>query len=144
MNSAWTGPVLLFDGECALCARVVRMLRALDHHQRLRFAPLQSSAAQRYLIEQGLPTSDFDSLVYVPEWGQPKAEPLFRTDGALAALAAVGGIGRMLATLRVLPRGWRDGGYRLVARWRYRLFGQASAGALEKLRRGGGFLAADD
>jgi len=119
------GPVLLFDGECGLCNRCVRLLLRLDREGRLRFAPLQSPAAQAYLRVQGLPTEDFDSLVFVPDWSRRDgAGFLRRTDGVIAALRAVGGLARGLAgVLAVFPAAWRDAGYWVVARWRYRIFG---------------------
>jgi predicted DCC family thiol-disulfide oxidoreductase YuxK len=119
------GPVLLFDGECGLCHRVVRLLLRLDGRGVLRFAPLQGPAAQAFLHAHGLPTADFSTLVFVPGRGQ-RAGPdfLLRTDGVAAALRQCGRAGRMLAALlQVIPRGLRDAGYRLVARWRYRIFG---------------------
>lgn len=120
----WAGPVLFFDGECGLCHRLVRLLLWLDRAGRLRYAPLQGPAAQAYLRSQGLPTEDFDSLVFVPSWAE-RSRPAYqlRTDGALAALRVCGGVGRVVAWLRVLPRSWRDAGYQVIARWRYRLFG---------------------
>jgi predicted DCC family thiol-disulfide oxidoreductase YuxK len=124
-TSAKAGPVLFFDGDCGLCNRVVRVLLRLDRRGVLRFAPLQGPAAQSYLRSHGLPTADFDSLVFVRDWSaRDRPEFLLRTDGALAAARAVGGIGRALAWLRVLPASWRDAGYRLIARWRYRIMGR--------------------
>jgi len=120
-----TGPVLLFDGECGLCQRVVRRLLRLDHRARLRFAPLQGPAAQAFLRTHGLPATDFDSLVFVPDWaGRDSPEFKLRTAGAIAALRVCGGVGRVLAGgLAMFPAAWRDAGYRLVARWRHRVFG---------------------
>jgi predicted DCC family thiol-disulfide oxidoreductase YuxK len=118
-------PVLLFDGECGLCNRVVRLLLRLDRHGRLRFASLQGPAAQEFLRAHGLPVEDFSTLVFVPDWIL-RAEKTFllRTDGAIAALRACGSPGRLLATmLAVVPRRLRDAGYKLVARTRYRIFG---------------------
>jgi len=119
------GPVLLFDGECGLCQRIVRLLLRLDREATLRFAPLQGPAAQGFLRRHGLPVEDFDSLVLVPDWAErDQPEFLLRTDGAIAALRACGSTGRMLAgTLAILPASWRDAGYRVVARWRFRIFG---------------------
>lgn len=123
--SAAPQPVLLYDGECGLCNWCVRRLLRWDRAGRLRFAPLQGEPAQAYLRAHGLPERDFDSLVFVPDWNQPMAAlPLLRTDGALAACAAAGGPGRILTALRVLPRGFRDACYRMVARSRYALFGE--------------------
>jgi predicted DCC family thiol-disulfide oxidoreductase YuxK len=118
-------PVLLYDGDCGLCNRLVRLLLRSDRAGRLHYAPLQGAAAQGYLRAQGLPTEDFDSLVFIPDWEKPaQGAYLLRTDGALAAAAVVGGGWRMITWLRVLPGGLRDFGYRLVARFRYALFGQ--------------------
>lgn len=119
------GPVLFFDGECGLCNRIVRLLLRLDRRGALRFAPLQGVTAQAYLRAQGLPTEDFDSLVFVPDWGRREhPEFLLRTDGALAAARAIGGWGRVLSWARVLPKSWRDAAYKVIARWRYRLWGE--------------------
>jgi len=125
MKPADAMPVLLYDGKCGLCNGVVRLLLRTDHRGRLHFSPLQGSAAQAYLRQQGLPTTDFDTLVFVGNWNRPDASPpLLRTDGALAAAAEVGGGWRLITWLRVLPRGLRDPFYKLVARSRYALFGE--------------------
>jgi predicted DCC family thiol-disulfide oxidoreductase YuxK len=120
------GPVLLFDGECGLCNRCVRLLLRLDRRKVLHFAPLQSAAAQAYLRAHGLPTEDFDSLVFVRDWARrAETPPLLRTDGVLGALRQCNRFGRALAGLLALwPARWRDAGYKLVARWRYRIWGE--------------------
>ena len=118
-----SGPVLFFDGECGLCNRVVRWLLRVDRRGVLRFAPLQGPAAQDFLRRHGLPTDDFDSLVFVPDWSQRDHKNFsLRTDGVIAALRAAGATG-WAALLAPWPRAWRDAGYRFVARWRYRVFG---------------------
>jgi len=117
-------PVLLYDGACGLCNAVVRFLIREDSSARLRFAPLQGPPAQDYLRKRGLPTQDFGSLVYVPDWEKPESGPhRLRTDGVLAALYELGGVWRVLAWLRLLPAPLRDPVYKLVARTRYALFG---------------------
>ena len=117
--------MLLYDGECGLCNRVVRMLLRLDRRGRLSFAPLQGGPAQEFLRSHNLPARDFDSLVFVPDWasrGQPGY--LLRTEGIRAALRLCGAAGCLLSgALGLLPTACRDAGYRLVARWRYRVFG---------------------
>ncbi len=124
-SNAPSGPVLFFDGECGLCNRIVRLLLWLDRRAVMRFAPLQGPTAQAYLGQHGLPTEDFDSLVFVPEWARrDRPEFLLRTDGALAAARAVGGIGVAVAWGRVLPGAWRDAAYKVVARFRYRIWGE--------------------
>ncbi len=122
---AATQPVLLYDGECGLCNASVRLLLRTDRAARLKFAPLQSALAQSYLKKQGLPTADFDSLVFVPDWNtQETGAYRLRTDGALAAAATVGGGWKFITWLRIVPRGLRDFFYKLVAKSRYALFGE--------------------
>lgn len=125
---AWTGPVLLFDGECGLCAACVRWMIRRDRAGRLRFAPLQGAAAQGYLRVHGLPQENFDSMVFAPSWPDGAA-PLFRTDAALAAIHELGGgWSRALRWLRFVPARVRNLVYRLIARMRYRLTGPPAAG----------------
>lgn len=137
------GPVLLFDGECGLCQRLVRVLLRLDRDGRLRFAPLQGDAARGYLRGHGLPTEDFDTLIFIPDWGaRDRREFLVRTAGAIAALrAAGGGFARAAAgALALVPARMRDAGYRIVARWRYRLFGPWQPRPLERAEWSARFL----
>lgn len=137
-----TQPVLLYDGECGLCNAVVRFLLRRDRMGRLKFAPLQSAPAQAYLAAQGLPTTDFDSLVFVPDWNHPvRGAALLRTDGALAAFEELGGGWRVMAKLRVLPRGLRDPFYKVVAKTRYAIFGEYKPRPLPNPAWAGRFLA---
>ena len=120
------GPVLFFDGECGLCQRLVGLLLRLDRQGRLHFAPLQGTAAQGYLRTHGLPTKDFDTLIFVPEWARrDRPEHQVRTTGVIGALRSIGGTRAraLAAVLAVFPAALRDGGYKQVARWRYRIFG---------------------
>ena len=117
-------PVLLYDGACGLCQAVVRSILREDPTGRLRFAPLQGASAQAYLRAQGLPTRDFDSLVFVPDWNRPaRGAYRLRTDGIAAALDELGGVWRVASWGRIVPRRLRDPLYALVARTRYALFG---------------------
>ena len=136
------GPVLLFDGACGLCNRIVRLLLWIDRGGRLKFGPLQGPAAQRFLRANGLSTEGFDSLVFVPEWGGREGKGfLLRTDGVIAALRVVGGPAGILAgVLAVFPSQWRDAGYRWVARCRYRIFGRWRARPLARPEWGARFL----
>ena len=127
-------PVLLFDGTCGLCNRSVRLLLRMDQHARIHFAPLQSEPAQAYLRSQGLPTEDFDSMVFVPDWtNTSQGHYLLRTNGVVAALRVCGGLAKAMGTvLGIIPTSWRDAGYKVIARWRYRIWGEWQACPLPK------------
>lgn len=118
------GPVLLFDGVCTLCDASVRFVMRHDRAGRIRFASLQSAAAQPLLAGAGLDAQYLDSLVFVDEGGRVRvgAEAALavgeRLDAPWSALARAG---------RRLPRGLREAAYRWVARHRYRIFGRREA-----------------
>jgi predicted DCC family thiol-disulfide oxidoreductase YuxK len=119
-------PVLLFDGDCGLCAGWVRVLLGTRRAAALRFAPLQGRYGQEQLKRLGLPTEDFDSLVFLPRGARGPA--LRRTDGALAVLGELGGFWGLWARVGGwVPVAIRDGLYRCVARMRYLIFGRAGA-----------------
>lgn len=134
-----SGPVLFFDGECGLCTRLVRVLLRLDRLGRLRFAPLQGATAQSYLRRHGLPTEDFASLVFAPDWPRSEHAPALRTDGAIASLRAIGkpGLARLAS---FLPRSLRDALYRTVARNRLHLFPSGPVNPAADPRGEGRFL----
>ncbi len=115
-------PVLFYDGECGLCNAVVRWLLREDSAAVLRFAPLRGKTGQRTLQRFGLPTEEFDSILFLPDLGSD--QPRLRTGGVIGVLAALGGVWRVLAWLAwCVPGPLRDSAYKLVARVRYRVFG---------------------
>lgn len=116
------GPVLLFDGECGLCQAMVRFVLRRDARGRIRVAALQGETGQGLLRRAGLPTTDFDSLVFFP--GRSASGAALRTDGVAAVLGELSpGWGRLGRVIRWIPRPIRDAGYRVVARLRHRLVG---------------------
>jgi predicted DCC family thiol-disulfide oxidoreductase YuxK len=117
------GPVVLFDGLCHLCSAVVRFAIPRDPHARLRFAPLQSDAAERLL--EGLPARAVpipDSFVLV-EGGKLRV----RSSAAFRLVRYLAMPWPLLAAFVVVPRPLRDWAYDAVARRRYRWFGVRSA-----------------
>jgi predicted DCC family thiol-disulfide oxidoreductase YuxK len=124
-------PVLLYDGDCSLCNGVVRFMLRHDSRGLLHFAPLQSSPGQEFLRSRGLPTQDFDSLVFVTDWNdRERGAYLLRTTGALAAFSEIGGPWSAVSRLRVVPAVLRDGVYKLISRTRYAIFGKYRPRAL--------------
>ena len=115
------GPhVVFFDGVCGLCDRFVRFVVARDHQARFRFAPLQGRLAARELPPRGARPEDLDTLYVLTAGG----ELLSRSRAVLFVLRELGGLWRVVALARVLPRFFTDRAYDAVARVRYRLFGR--------------------
>lgn len=117
--------VVLYDGDCGLCARVVQFVLPRDRHDRFRFAALQSEFARAILIRHGMNTDDYDTFVLVEGPGTPGERLYLRSDAGLRVLAGLGGPWSLAAALRIVPRFIRDAVYDLVARNRIEMFGRA-------------------
>ena len=114
--------LVLFDGVCPLCNGFVQFVIARDPKGRFRFAPLQGEAARRACVAAGLdrPAGGTPDSVIVLQGGRMQV----RSDAVLTIAAGLPFPWRLLAVGRMLPRPVRDALYRLVARNRYRWFGQ--------------------
>lgn len=120
-------PVLLYDGECGLCAGSVQFI--LQHepaHRReaLRFAPLQGELGRQ--VRAGHPElAQVDSVVWyesVAGHGQVR----YHSAAGLAVLRHLGGFWGMLGALGwLVPRPLRDAVYRAIARRRFDLVAPA-------------------
>ena len=119
--------IVLYDGVCALCAGVVRFVLPRDRGGRFRFAAIQSGFAQEILARHGRSATALDTFCLVEGTGTPGERILDRSTAALALATALGGAWRLLAVFWIVPRPIRDLAYRLVARYRYRVFGRSEA-----------------
>jgi predicted DCC family thiol-disulfide oxidoreductase YuxK len=135
-----TQPILLFDGVCGLCNRLVQFLLKRDVHDRLRFASLQSKLAASLLTKHGLDANDLDTVYLVVDHGETSERVLARSDAILYALDQLGGIWKLAAAGKLLPKGVRDAFYNLVARNRYRVFGKYDTCMLPEERHRKRFL----
>jgi len=116
--------LVLYDGVCGLCNRLVSFLLRHDRHDQFRFAPLQSELAQTLLRRYGLDPNDFDTVVVLADFGQPAERALTRSQAALWAVGQLGGIWKLFAIAKLAPLFLREGLYRFIARRRYRIFGR--------------------
>ncbi len=115
-----SNPVILFDGECLLCDRVVRFILANDPHGVFRFAPLHSQSARRLLANAVGETSSGETIVLIEDGVR-----FVRSDAVLRILRRLRRRWAWLAgLLSMLPESLRDALYRWVAANRYRWFGQ--------------------
>lgn len=115
-------PLLVFyDGHCALCQFWVKFLLQRDRHDRFRFAALQSPLAVRHGIAP--PENAAPDTVIVMQ------DQMMLTDStaAITLLATLGGIWSLFKIFLLLPCAVRDPVYRLISRYRYRLFGHSDA-----------------
>lgn len=116
-------PVLLFDGDCGLCARSVRFVLAHEADRRLRFAPLASDLGRAILDDAGIDPAVTDTLVLRTADGRVA----IRSAAVLEVARHLRAPWRWARILRVIPRPLRDLAYRVVARHRIRVFGRPDA-----------------
>lgn len=122
---AAANPIILYDGVCGLCNRLVQFLLKHDKEGRLRFAALQSDFAAKVLTRHGFDPKDLDTVHVIENYDQPGERVLQRSDAILSAGRELGGFwGASSSIARVVPRALRDVVYRLVATNRYRMFGK--------------------
>ena len=121
-----SNPIILYDGVCGLCNRLVQFLLRHDKRGQLRFASLQSDFAATVLVRHGLDPKDLDTFHFVENYNQQDERVFQRSDAVVRAGRELGGFWAMLATIaRTLPRTLRDLLYRMIARNRYRVFGKS-------------------
>ena len=108
-------PVILFDGVCHLCNGFVQFVLQRDGAGYFAFAPLQSEFARKRLG-----TLHLDSIVLVEG-----SEVYHAETAVLRILARLSGPWPWLARAAgLLPAFLLAWGYRITARYRYRLFGR--------------------
>lgn len=111
-------PLVLFDGDCALCSRSARIL--LRHGPSVRLAPTQSELGRALLRHYGLSPDDPSTMLVVE-----RGRAIGGSDGVLRLAAALPPPYRLMVAGRLVPRPIRDAMYRWVARRRRRLRGRA-------------------
>ena len=121
--------LVIFDGQCGLCNRAVRWLLARDRGDRLRFAASQDERIAGLLARQRPGLADAaggpGTILVVSDTGEPAERVLSRSDAVVALLRELPLPWPMVGSVMGwVPRPVRDLGYRIVARWRYRIWGR--------------------
>jgi predicted DCC family thiol-disulfide oxidoreductase YuxK len=124
--------LVIFDGRCGFCNRSIRWFLVRDRRDRLRFAAYESPKVAGILARHGLDASKFaldpDPMLVALGLDSPAERLLFRSDGVLAILGELPSPWpSVAAALKWIPRPLRDLAYRVVARFRYRIWGQLDA-----------------
>ncbi|WP_342410491.1 thiol-disulfide oxidoreductase DCC family protein [Paenibacillus sp. FSL R10-2778] len=111
--------IVLIDGVCHLCQRVVRFIIPRDPDAKFLFAPLQNEIAAKLMKESGLQPGQLNTVILLENG-------VYYTESA-----AVLRIARKLRfpwpaayVFILVPRPLRNALYRYVAKNRYRWFGR--------------------
>jgi predicted DCC family thiol-disulfide oxidoreductase YuxK len=116
--------LILYDGVCGLCHRLVQFVLRHDVHGVFSFAPLQSATAQAMVAQWGGHREAMASFYVVADFRTPHARALTRSDGALFVASQLGWPWTALRMAKVLPKALRNWLYNVIAHNRYRIFGR--------------------
>ncbi len=117
--TASPGPVILFDAACVLCSANARFVLERDRAARFRLAAMQGEVGRALSRRHGVDPDDPATLLVV-EGARVRRD----SDAILHIYETLGYPWRLAGILRLVPVRLRDPVYRLVARNRYRLFGE--------------------
>ena len=118
------GPVILFDGVCAVCNRFVQLVLERDEAGLFRFAPLQSEYGRGAAERGGHDPDEISSVLLVLEPGTAREQVLDRSAAVLWIAERLGGVYSLLVPFKVLPRAVLDPLYTAFANLRYRVMGK--------------------
>jgi predicted DCC family thiol-disulfide oxidoreductase YuxK len=113
--------LVLFDGECGLCASLVQFVLVRDPAGIFHFASLSSTKGRSMVARHGGDPDDVSTMFVVVDYRTALARPLARSRAALFVLRALGWPWSLLATFGLLPTALLDRLYDLVARNRHRV-----------------------
>jgi predicted DCC family thiol-disulfide oxidoreductase YuxK len=116
--------LLLYDGVCGFCSRIVRFVLAHDARGRFRFAPLQSATGMTMVGKCGGNPHELTTFYVVAEYRGCHPLVFTKSDAVLFVAAELGWPWTLALVLRVVPGVVRDRLYDLVARYRYRILGR--------------------
>jgi predicted DCC family thiol-disulfide oxidoreductase YuxK len=113
------GPIIVFDALCVLCAVNARFVLRHDRRHHFRLASMQGLVGDALYRAHGIDPTQPETLIIVDG-----DRLLMNSDAVIAIWTGCGWPWRAAAVLRLVPHFIRDPIYRLVARNRYRWFGQ--------------------
>jgi len=109
--------IILFDGVCNLCSFSVNLIIKHDKKGYFHFASIQSKIGKELIEKHGL--KELDSIILVQD-----DKAYIYSDAVLHIAKALDGWYRYLYIFRFTPKVFRDAIYKVVAKYRYRLFGK--------------------
>src|SRR5688572_17787830 len=116
--------LVLYDGVCGLCSRLLQFLLEHDRRAVFAFASLQSAAGRAMVERFGGNPDALTSFYVVTNYRSTDARMLSRSSAALFVAGELGWPWKVAVLMRVMPAAILDHVYDVVARHRYRVFGR--------------------
>jgi predicted DCC family thiol-disulfide oxidoreductase YuxK len=116
--------LVLYDGVCGLCSRLIQFVLTHDRRAVFSFASLQSATGRAMAERSGGDPDELTSFYVVADYRTSHARRLARSRAALFVAGELGWPWKGALVMRVLPVASLDWVYDVVARSRYRVFGR--------------------
>lgn len=104
--------IVFFDGHCGLCSEFVDFVLKVDKKALFKFSPLQSDFARSHLPHEL--TQQLSTVVIISQ-----GKTFTKAPALLALFKVIGGPWKILALFSLLPAGFLNFFYDLMARYRY-------------------------
>ncbi|WOE75812.1 thiol-disulfide oxidoreductase DCC family protein [Alterisphingorhabdus coralli] len=112
-------PIIVFDAMCVLCSSNAQFILKYDRKQYFFLASMQEAVGEALYRRNGIDPNNPETLIVVDG-----DKVLRNSDAVLEIYTRIGWPWKIMGLFRLVPRALRDPVYRLIARNRYRLFGQ--------------------
>jgi len=110
--------IVFFDGVCSLCNFSVDFLIKLDRNKILKYSSLQGESAKKLL--DALDIQELKSIIYYNQGSIYK-----QSEAVAQILMSLGGIHKISGKIiHYTPNLISDSLYKLISKYRYRLFGK--------------------
>lgn len=115
-------PLIVFDGYCGLCSRLVQFTLRHDRNGLYRFLPAQTVLGDALYRHYGLDPDFYETFILLRD-----GRAYFVSEAAIELVAALGLPWSLAPVLRIVPKIIRDWLYLRVAHNRMRFFGRSDA-----------------
>ena len=110
--------LILFDPYCNLCVAVVKYILKHDSQKLYTFGSLYSKQGKE--MKKSLSWKKQKNTIIYFEGD----EVYTQSDAAIQIISKLKGINRGILVFNILPKGLRDWGYKMIAKYRYTVFGK--------------------
>ncbi|MGI8544607.1 MAG: thiol-disulfide oxidoreductase DCC family protein [Aridibacter sp.] len=110
--------IILFDGVCNFCNDWVNFIIEQDSKNHFKFSPLQSEIAEK-LLEKYNVDKETDSVILIED-----GKAYTHSTAALRIARNLDGIWSVFYIFLLVPKFIRNFFYKILAKYRYKLFGK--------------------
>lgn len=115
--------IIFYDGTCALCHGVIRLILSEQSTNQYRFSPLQGKSFKTFLTKKQIENLPDSFIVFTDN-----KEILLEGKAVVYILRSLGGFWFILGSiLNVFPNAFLNYGYRFVAKIRIKIFGNTKS-----------------